>query len=382
MDPEFDESLDRRISDVLAGKGEGEGDDGEQVLAPYEHLAAEVSRVMTEESPRLSTAARVRNLALLRARAAEKRTARRFDIAGLLRAAPRWVQIAAVAIVVVIIANGITVASASSLPGSPLYPVKRLAEQSNVFLAPTAGERARIWMNLATRRLDEVQRLVPLQPRVDPGTLDAIDDSILHALTEIASTRGTERIALLQQIIQLSVREQTVLDELAVQASEDNRARFQETARLMADVARLAGAAQSNPELPLLMPTETGTATYSPAVDSTQTPTSPSIPTFPPASVSPTALSTFEPSAHPPPQLPSSTPTPSAVQEMKGQSSDTPEADNTKNAEAQKTESPDQGKGDTPQPHETEPPDPQKTESPDREKTGAPQPQRTQPHDD
>ncbi len=382
MDPEFDAELDRKISELLAGKGQSGAGAGEKDLGLYEHLAAQVSRVMTEESPRLSTAAQVRTLALLRARAAEKRTARRFDIAWLLRAAPRWAQIAAVAIVVVIIANGITAASASSLPGSPLYPVKRLAEQSNVLLAPTAGERARIWMNLASRRLDEVQRLVPLQPRVDPGTLDAIDDSILHALTEIASTRGTERIALLQQIIQLSVREQTILDELALQASSDDRARFQETARLMADVARLAGTAQSNPELPLLMPNDTGTATQSPTVDSTQTQTSPPIPTFPPATVSPTASFTLEPSALPPPQLPSSTPTPSAGQETKGPSSETPEADNTKNAEAQKTEAPDQEKGDTPQPQKTEPPDPQKTDSPDREKTDAPQPQRTQPHDD
>lgn len=380
MDPELDEELDRRISDLLAGNGRSRTGAGEKELGPYEDLAAQVARVMTEESPRPSTAAQVRNLAFLRARAAEKRAARHFDIAWFLHAAPRWVQIAAVAIVVVITANGITVASASSLPGSPLYSVKRLAEQSNVFLAPTAGERARIWMNLASRRLDEVQRLVALEPRVDPGTLDAIDESILHALTEIAGTRGTERIALLQQIVELSVREQNVLDELSLEASVDDRVRFQQTVRLMANVANFADAAQSNPQLPPSTPTSTETTSPYEGVGR-PTATSPSSPKVTPIPPSETPSPTLEPSATPTLQVPSSTPGLSGDQQTKGEPSDTPGADNGKNAQPQKTEAPDQGNGDTPQAHKTESPDPEKTDSPDREKTNAPQPQKTQPSD-
>lgn len=380
MDPELDEELDRRISDLLAGNGRSRTGAGEKELGPYEDLAAQVARVMTEESPRPSTAAQVRNLALLRARAAEKRAARHFDIAWFLHAAPRWVQIAAVAIVVVIIANGITVASASSLPGSPLYPVKRLAEQSNVFLAPTAGERARIWMNLASRRLDEVQRLVALEPRVDPGTLDAIDESILHALTEIAGTRGTERIALLQQIVELSVREQNVLDELSLEAPDDDRVRFQQTVRLMANVAHFADAAQSNPALPLSTPTSTETTSPSER-DGIPTATSPSSPTFTAIPPSETPSPTPDPSATPSLQEPSSTPASPVVQPTRGEPSDTPGGDSGKEAQPQKTDGPEHENGDTPQPHKTESPDPEKTDSPDREKTVAPQPQRTQPPD-
>jgi hypothetical protein len=394
VDPEFDESLDREISELLAGEGQLGAVESDKELAKYAHLAAEISRVITEESPRLSTAAHVRNLALLRARSTQKRAARRLDAAWLLHAAPRWVQIAAVAIIVVIIANGITVASASSLPGSPLYAVKRLAEQSNVLFAPTAGERARIWMDLASRRLDEVQRLLAQQPRVDPGTLDAIDESILRALTETAGTRGTERIALLQQIIQLAVREQIVLDELALQASEDDRPRFQETSRLMANVAHLAGAAEANPALPLVTPTSTPTTTKSDQATGTLTwtstveprSTSTSILTLPSTQVPPSKSPPGEPTANrapaTEPRQPGFSPTPRAGQTPIAEPTETPEAENSGTPQPQKTSSPEPEKTDSPEPNNTEPPEPQQTQSPDHENTVAPQPHRTGTPDD
>jgi Domain of unknown function (DUF5667) len=269
VDSSFDELIDPKISRSL--EGEADFDDGDHGGRPaaYEQIASEISRVLTEESPRLSTGARQIHLAQLREEARSRRSTTRAGFAWLLRIAPRLAQVAAIAIVALIMANGITIASASSLPGSPLYPVKRLAEQSNVFLAPTAGQRARLWMTLASRRLDEVQGLLAIQPRVDPRVLDDVDDSILHALTEIATTRGPERITLLEQIIQLSVREQTVLDGLAQKATTDDRVRFQQSARLLGDVARIAGSAQSNLVLPA--PALTGTATASPGATSTET---------------------------------------------------------------------------------------------------------------
>lgn len=272
-DHEFDDLVDRLIGRSTGRDMPGSPDDADDREAAYQHLGSEIVRVLAQESPRLSSSAHAQHLATLRSRAAAKRKASATNLGWLRRAAPRWAQVAAVALVVVIMANGITVASAGSLPGSPLYPVKRLAEQSNILLATTPGERAGIWMNLAGRRLDEVQRLLATEPHVDAIAMDDIDESILRALTEVASTRGTERIALLQQIIELSVREQTVLDELAQNAPSDDRDRFEQTARLMEDVAHIAGTAQSSLGTPISTPTRTSTSTSLPTLTETESPT-------------------------------------------------------------------------------------------------------------
>jgi Domain of unknown function (DUF5667) len=272
VDSEFDEFVDPSIAATLEGDTDREDGANGGDLSGYRMIAAEISRVLSEESPRLKRGTQAQHLARMRAEASSRRTKSRLILSWLSHSARRWAQVAAIAFVVVVMANGITVASATSLPGSPLYPVKRLAEQSNVFLSPTPGKRAQLWMTLASRRLDEVQRLLAIQPRVEPRVLDDVDESILHALTEIAATRGPERIGLLEQIIQLSLREQTVLDSLAKSANTDDRLRFQQSARLLEDVAHIAGSAQSNLELPAQTVTGTASASPSPTATETKTP--------------------------------------------------------------------------------------------------------------
>jgi hypothetical protein len=343
---EFDELLDRRISELLSGEPHTSAEETTPALAAYKWLAAELVRVFVEESPSLLAHAQARQLKALRSQARQKRAARRFSPAGILGAHLRWALIAAVALFAVLLANGMTIASASSLPGSPLYPFKRLAEQSNVFLTPAAGERARLWMNLASIRLDEAQLLLSSEQHIPTTTLDAIDQSILYALSEIAGTRGAERLALLQAITRLAMRQQTVLDELAAKASPSERERFQQTRRLLDGVASLADAAQSNPALPQT-PSPTPTATDSPVPVLTETP-HPSVP-----------------SAQVETQTPPYTPTPTAGQTTGAQPGESPEP--------QKTEKPEPQTAEAPKPHRVETPESQKTETqPSREKETEP----------
>ncbi len=344
----------------------------------YEHLAGEVTRVLMEESPRLAPSVQARQLAQIRAQALQKRravhTGPRWDFAWFLRAMPRWIQVAAIAVIVVLVANGITVASASSLPGSPLYLVKRLAEQSNLFLSPNAGQRARVWMNLASIRLDEAQRVLANGQRVDPAILDAVDQSIFNALAEIAGTRGAERVDLLKQITQLAMRQQLVLDELAPKASPTDRARFEQTSRLLGGVATLAGAAESNPSLPLV-PAVAPTATETPTVKPTATPPSTWTPPPPPVVV-----------ANPAPAQPSVSATPvPEVQTSNGESSDTAapkekdssNSQNTQNQESEQSNVPGPVKTQAPERNKTSASKPDKTEAPERSNTAAPEHRRT-----
>ncbi len=384
MDNTFDDQLDRKITELLSGESAEEMSDADadtREMAPaegYEPLAAEITRVFMEESPRLAPSIQARQLAQLRARAAQKRRATasgsRWDFSWLLHAMPRWAQVAAVAIVVVLLANGITVASASSLPGSPLYPVKRLAEQSNLFLAPTAGERARVWMNLASIRLDEAQRVLAAGQRVDPALLDAVDQSIFNALAEIAGTRGAERVDLLKQITQLSIRQQQVLDGLAPKAPPTDRARFEQTSRLLGGVATLAGAAESNPSLPLAPtppPTATGTPTATPTNTSTVPPaatwTQPPAPPVVsnPAITEPDTSSGSGTEDQAPSGPPANTPAPKEKDSPGPQGTQKPESGDSNKPAPGKTESSDQNKTESPGQNKTESPDSHQARSPD-----------------
>ncbi len=256
MSPEeldFDERLDQAIERTITGETPLPTD-ADPAMESYERLAAELSRTFTEESPRLSPAVQSRQLAALSMLSRSPQRARRSWNWGTF---VRWAQVAAIAIVVVVLVNGLTIASANTLPGSPLYPFKRLAEQSNLFFTPSADQRARAWMSLANVRLDEAQRLVASGQSVDPEILGAIEASLRNALRETTDASGSERLILLEQITDLAVRQQNVLDALAGRAAPADRKRLEQAARDLDDVATLAGEAQATPSSSTATPTLT-----------------------------------------------------------------------------------------------------------------------------
>src|SRR2546421_6509486 len=145
-----DEQLDKQIDGLLSGKLD------QTSPTPGEQVAREFARLTVQESPRMSNVARTQGLNAIRARAAQKHAGRRPNLFALLFGLPRLVQIGAVALVVISIANGVSNAAADALPGSILYPFKRFSEGGQLLLQNTNGQRAQLWMNLANTRLDEV----------------------------------------------------------------------------------------------------------------------------------------------------------------------------------------------------------------------------------
>ncbi len=230
-----DDRLDAQIERLLAGKPRLN-----EPLSGGERVAREFARLAAEEAPRLSQAARSQGLEALHRRASAERARARPNFFAWLGRVPHWAQLAAVALIVVVIANGVSSAAADSLPGSPLYPFKRLNEGGQLLLSNSNAQRAQMWMNLANKRLDEVQRLLLEGSSVDPSALDAVDESILQSLTEIARTRGRERVELLKQLTQLAIRQQLLVDQMAQSADEQARQRFIQTARLLGNVASFA----------------------------------------------------------------------------------------------------------------------------------------------
>ncbi|MDL1897511.1 hypothetical protein FBQ82_14695 [Anaerolineae bacterium CFX7] len=349
---ERDERLDQEIDRVLAGDSSAPDD------TLTAQLAREFARLAAEQAPRLSNAARAQGLNALRARAAQRRARRRRNPFHFLSAVPRWAALGATILIAVLIANGVSTAAAESLPGSWWYPFKRFGENSQLWLQTSHEQRAQLWMNLANTRLDEVQRLLANGARVDPAALDAVDTSILQVLAELGGTRGAPRVELLKKLTALALRQQQILEQLAQNASPLERARFEQTAKLLQGVARYA---QS--------PNAVQDPTLDPMRFLTPSPTPTQLPTVPPTSVgapSPTALETVGASVS------AATQTPDAVNTLTAEPAATRQALPT--TENDVTETPDDDETETPDDDETETPDGDETETPDDDETETPEP--------
>ena len=116
--------------------------------------------------------------------------------------------------------GGIVYASTDSLPGSPLYGVKRATEQVQLFLAPMGTGRAELHISFAQRRLEEVQALAETKGKVDEETLAAIAEETELALKEVEGASLAEKSNLLEKLASLTERQQAVLKGVQAKAPE------------------------------------------------------------------------------------------------------------------------------------------------------------------
>lgn len=213
---------------------------------------------------------------------------------------PFLVRAAALAMVMVLAAVllevGVIFTSLRSLPGSPLYEVKRTVEHIQLTFALNHAERSTLHLLFANRRLDEVTTLLQMQGRLDEGTLLDMTRETEMALKE--AEKSPESAALSAIILDITERQQLTLQEAQSSLPEDDRERIAlalEASRNLQAQARQAAVAlqPSMPELtPTSSPTPTAplaivsTATPEPIPTSSLTPTPLPSPTAPPAIVS------------------------------------------------------------------------------------------------
>jgi len=116
--------------------------------------------------------------------------------------------------------DGIVYASADSLPGSPLYGVKRATEQVQLFFAPAGTERTELHIKFAQRRLEEVQALTEVKGRVDEEALAAIAEETELALKETEKVPAQDKAALLDKLVSLTEHQLAVLERVQEKAPE------------------------------------------------------------------------------------------------------------------------------------------------------------------
>lgn len=103
---------------------------------------------------------------------------------------------------VVLMAATAVVASASSLPGDALYPVKRVVEDARIALARSGAARVSLYLSLSDVRLSEIDRLVDMGLMPPAGVIEDLlaaqlaaraavppSDPVLAARADTSATR-------------------------------------------------------------------------------------------------------------------------------------------------------------------------------------------------
>ncbi len=123
---------------------------------------------------------------------------RRWLSGRLTGARPRWAMaISALVIAIVMGSTGTVVAAESSVPGDPLYPVKRVGERARLMLSFTDHREADIHAQLLDRRMEELQAVTDKGAvRFVPRLVDEIARHSQRArvLTELPVRRAVAEV--------------------------------------------------------------------------------------------------------------------------------------------------------------------------------------------
>lgn len=180
-------------------------------IAPLLEIAAQFERF---SPPEPSPACLVR----IRERLAEKKRH---------RPALRWAWVVASLLALLLALGGGTAwAAGQSLPGQPLYPLKRWSEELRLRWTSEAQARSTLLMRFADRRLEETLHLCP-QGDCPASLLADLEAQTEAAATEIERVPEPDRRVLLERFLELTARQQAVLERVLESAPEAARAGLQ-----------------------------------------------------------------------------------------------------------------------------------------------------------
>ncbi len=117
-------------------------------------LTAQVTKQASAIQPRPEFRARARYQFRSELRQAESRRGRPF-----FAWQPRWATAVIVVMVLVLVGGGTVLAAGNSMPDSPLYQVKLATEQVRLRLTPSDLGKARLYAQLADKRVVEIARM-------------------------------------------------------------------------------------------------------------------------------------------------------------------------------------------------------------------------------
>ncbi len=170
----------------------------EQCLASYPDMA-------TQLEPLLRTALAVKKAASIEP-APEMAARVRYRLTSRLQAKgerkkssiwqPRWATVIAGVLLFFLVGSGTVVASSSSMPDSPLYPVKLAAEQVQIKLTRSKIRRAILYAELANKRVAEIAYMADAEKLEKVEQLTQKLDVILANVAMLAGRQKGEMATL------------------------------------------------------------------------------------------------------------------------------------------------------------------------------------------
>jgi hypothetical protein len=214
-DMNFDNIIQRCLDEIAAGRKTAR-----ECAEQYPHVPGLLEQLRAAEAlrgwtrPELSDAAALRHQGELRAALAAQRSA-----APQRAFWPRWAFAAVLVAVLTLSAAGTVSASASSLPGQPLYSVKRVTETVRGALLP-AGAKAAWHTTLAAERTAELQALGD-DPTSDLAlvvqTATDMQQETALALADVAQADAPDQAELLQTLLRQIGNQVEVLNRVQAQ---------------------------------------------------------------------------------------------------------------------------------------------------------------------
>ncbi|MBX0327089.1 hypothetical protein K2Z83_05250 [Oscillochloris sp. ZM17-4] len=211
---------------------------------------------------------------------------------------------AAALLIAALLGSGVAFAGAS-LPGTPLYPLKRLGEHARLALAIGSASQVDQHLALAQHRVDEITALARAGAVIDPELIADLDAHYLKAADAIKAAEPSLRPDLLMVYHDQIASQQTILGAI-------DRDGLDDAARLAIDDASRAVVA-AGAIVPSSGPAEMPATDPEPTMEDTARPTAPATAT---ASPKPSQSPTARPSMTPrptarPTDLPTASPLPS-----------------------------------------------------------------------
>jgi hypothetical protein len=211
---------------------------------------------------------------------------------------------AVVALVIALAVTGLTSASANSLPGDQLYPVKRTVEDVRLALA-SANSQASLHVDFAGRRVNEFEELLLKRHKYYPRALADASGELNRALDLLAEGHGS-RASLDPQVAELAHRQARLVEQAdTLTLSDAQRHQLEQIAgenKIIQQRLETEGSVPGFVPDATATPTPTSTATAAPTATPAETPTLTPTPSYTPtwtATPTLTPTSTATPTATP-----------------------------------------------------------------------------------
>lgn len=232
MNRQFEDILDACIDRIVL-----KGDTVEKCLESYPEQAAQLEPVLraaldvleaTSKSPRyeFERAARTRLLSALETKVPERKKWR-LSFRDWQR---RWVVAMTVILVILVVGGGTITASANSLPGDVLYPVKTTTEKVQAFFTFGEGARTSLHIRLAERRLREMELLTDRQRIVPESLLQSLHSETDMAIDMLVRNETAER-RLVSRVVSMSLAQKLALARIVETAPPEIKWRLIEALR-------------------------------------------------------------------------------------------------------------------------------------------------------